>query len=426
MTIEPLVPSQAWHRYTKIQQFKLRPEAEIDGVNYARVVASHLYDESIWGLLKKVALALCFSPRLTASRSKQPLLLFYSHRYKKRADYDYVIKHLQALAGDQGQLIESNEKFSLFQFWHTLLRLPSAARAARAYEGGILHRFGIALLIAKFHSVAERSAIAIIEGRERVFTFCDAHPYDNLVAQLAALQGVKTVTAQHGQYRVLDATNISSDAEAYANFVSDHMLAWGEATCAEFERFGVAPERMLVSGWIRAQPENDLGRDSQGAFGVILNGGNGAASNLALITAANHLSQALGLRYVVRAHPSYGSAGYEKMVNERCISIGPMTPSDYLGSVDFSISHSSSATIEMLLADSPVYVLDDGHIAQIFRTEGLSYNSSEEVLAAVSADMIAEDRGRTRVARLKVWFNEDANQVERLRSALFSDGKRDA
>ncbi|MGY4859443.1 hypothetical protein [Cryobacterium sp. AP23] len=426
MTLEPLATSQAWLRYARIQQFKQRPEAEIDGVNYARVVATYLYNGSKLGLLKKVALALWFSPRLTLSGSKRPLLLFYSHRYKKRPDYDYVITQLQALAGDHGQLVESNEEFSLFQFWHTLSRLSTATRAAQAYEGGILERFGVALLIAKFHSIAERSSTTIIEGRGRVFTFSDALPHDNLMAQLAARQGIETITAQHGQYRVLDSTNISSDAEAYANFVSDRMLAWGEATITEFERFGVSPERMLVSGWIRARPESVLEREPRGVFGVILNGANGAASNPALMNAANHLSQALDLKYVVRAHPSYGAAGCEKMANERCISIGPMAPSHYLDSVDFSISHSSSATIEMLLADSPVYVLDDGNIAQIFRTDGLSYGNNEMLLEAMRADLIAEDRGRTRVERLKMWFNEDANQAERLREALFTDGTLDA
>src|SRR3546814_6040446 len=92
---------------------------------------------------------------------------------------------------------------------------------------------------------------SLVDGRTTVLTFCDAHPHDNLVAQLSSRNGARTITVQHGQYRVLTPVNMSADAEAYANFVSDRLLAWGEATCEEFQRYGISRARMYITGWIR-------------------------------------------------------------------------------------------------------------------------------------------------------------------------------
>ena len=91
----------------------------------------------------------------------------------------------------------------------------------------------MALLIAKYRVAAELLC-PLLNGSLKLVTFCDAQPVENLMAQLARARGLRTYTNQHGQYRILDQTNMSPDAEAYSNFVSDKLLCWGEATRKEF------------------------------------------------------------------------------------------------------------------------------------------------------------------------------------------------
>lgn len=405
-----------WSRHLRIQEFKKRPDALINGINYARVVALYLYDQSYAAIIKKLVFSFAYRPRLDVSGIWRPMLIFYSVRNKRRPDYDFIIEEIRAVSGNNAQFCDLTEQFSPIQWIRTLRYFPATYKAAKSMEPGVIRRVALAALIAKFRSF-ESTAERLIGSRTRVVTFCDAHPHDNLVTQLANNGGAFTITAQHGQYRILDSTNVSSDAEAYANFVSDRLLAWGEATVAEFTRYDIPRERMAVTGWIREIPKVSPKRRRE-VFGVVLNGGNGADSNIALINAANMVAEALNMQYVVRAHPTYGAPGYHSFVSSRCLHIGAMSPNDYIIAVDFSLSHASSATIELLLADSPVYVLDDGGIASIFRVEGLSFDDMKTLIAVIESDLRNPEQAVERVLRLKNWFNDEADS-NKTRAAIF-------
>ena len=189
-------------------------------------------------------------------------------------------------------------------------------------------------------------------------------------------------------------------------------------TCAEFERFGVPRDRMFVTGWIRRWEQFEISGDKAGVFGVILNGENGAESNENLLQMANRVSEILDLRYVVRLHPSYAPDRYQRLVNDRCEQISAMPMSRYVSAVDFSITHSSSAAIEMLQVELPVYVLDDGCLAQVFRRPGLSYSDLDAMLSAIRADSGDAVHARERFRALRMWYNDDTDQPDRLRAAL--------
>lgn len=412
------VGSQVFDQYQRIQAFKADPNSIIDGVNYANVVAEYLYDRSIRHWLKMIALAFFFTARIDVKNTGRDLLNFYSHRYKKRRDYDFIVDYLVEIAGDRGDSVEVREVFSPTQWWFTLVNVRSAWRATIGYRAGLPYRLSTTALVAKYISAADRFYRQLVAERTRVFTFCDAASHDNLIAQLAKINGALTITAQHGQYRVLDERNMSSDAEAYANFVSDKLLCWGEATCREFERFGIERNRMLVTGWIRDWDRIKRSDLSLGTFGVMLNGGSGAESNFDLLHAANRVSEQLGLRFVVRLHPQCTDHGFRSRVSDRCTRIGVITTADYVSAVDFSIAHMSGATVEMLQLDSPVYVLDDGRLAEVFRHPGLSFSGEAELLAAIQKDRLDEGRGRHRTQQLKRWFNDDTDQEARVLSVM--------
>lgn len=411
-------------RYEAIQAFKNSRSALIGSVNYAHVVAIYLYDDSQAGWIKKLVFSLFFRTRLVQKTSRgRGLLLFYSCRHKRRADYDFIMNRLREIAGPDGDYAESVERFDPRQWIHTFANLPAALRASRGYPADFLRRLGAALLIAKYVSSARKVLGPLLRGKSRLVTFCDAQPSENLIAQLASAMAVDTVTSQHGQYRLLEGNSMSPDAEAYANFVSDRMFCWGGATLAEFERFGFCSSRFVVTGWIR-----DWGGEvtlpptgtSLGIFGVMLNGENGKESNAPLIETANAVAEILGLRYLVRMHPLNDLAEYKDIVSNRCLTLGCFAANDYACKVDFSIAHMSGAVIEMLRAGPPVYLFDDGRLAAVFRMQGLSYESAQAIAEAVCVDRNDPEHWQVRRAKLSLWYNDDREQAEKIRQILLA------
>lgn len=413
----------AWSRFGQIQDFKQSRAAEIDGVNYANVVALYLYDVSLVARLKQIVFSLFFATRISTTGGGSKVLLFYSHRYRGRSDYDYIAEKLVEVAGSRATSAESTEAFSLAQPFRTTRHLGLGWRASGGLRGGLTQRFSTALLIAKFVSTARPLFKVLACGRSRVVTFCDAAPHDNLLAQIASLQGAATITAQHGQYRLLDESNMSPDAEAYANFVSDQLLCWGEATRAEFARYGVDPKRLVVTGWIRHWERSLQPRPKVGTFGVMLNGENGEASNAGLIDTANQVAAALNYTFVIRLHPAFTPARYQALVDDSCVAMSRISASEYLSTVDFSIAHMSGAVIEMLHVGSPIYVFDDGRLAEAFKRPGLSYPTVRDMIAAIKDDISNHESTTSPIARqhqLATWYNDDTEQLARIRSVILA------
>lgn len=412
----------AFERYRKIQAFKTSQTAAIDGVNYAHVIASYLYDFSLLGWIKKLIFSLFF--RITVIKEKdegESILLFYSCRNKLRADYDYIPLRLQQILGELCTYAESGQRMSLLQAPRTLVRLPSSLIATRGFKASLFQRIGAALLIAKYRT-AEEDLVKLLNGKNCLVTFCDAQPLENLLTQIARTRNLFTCTNQHGQYRVLNETNMSPDAEAYTNFVSDRLLCWGEATRCEFVKAGISEDQLSVTGWLRkwSAPPTGWSVSRQSVFGVMLNGKNGKSSNARLIKAANTIALRCGLRYIVRLHPWSKATEYQHLVTDNCIAIDKFSLPDYLLRVDFSIGHMSGAVIEMLHSRSLVYLLDDGYLADVFIKEGLSFSNVESMVNAIELDMSLPDKGHSRLFELGRWYNDDCDQAQRVRTAIIN------
>ena len=406
-----------------IQAFKASNSATYNSVNYAHVIAIYLYDASKLGLLKKTIFSLFFTPRiLITPKAGKSALFFYSCRKKRRPDYDHIAGYVHKTIEDIADYAEAEESFSLRQFFQTLSKIPSSVKLANGFNSSIISRIGAVILIAKFLS-AERKLLSLLPDRSRLVTFCDAQPLENFITQLANARAVETITNQHGQYRLLSDLNISPDAEAYENFLSKKMLCWGEATRHEFKRAGFSSERLIVTGWIRKKPQNLQLKNNTGLFGVMLNGTNASLSNGNLINAANKISEELGMRYLVRIHPADNEKKYIKLTNKNCISICKLKLDEYLTSVEFSIGHMSGAVIEVLDAKAPIYLLDDGLLAEVFRLPGLCHPDTDHILSFISMDKKAEDFGQARLSKYKKWFNDDFDQQNRIRKAIIKEAQ---
>lgn len=408
--------STMYERYQLIQRMRDDPAATIAGINYGHVVGSYLYDTSAIGWMKKVAFALCFGqPTTRRSGTGRKILVHYSCRPKRRADYDLIAERLSEAAGGASTYVETEARFDLRQIVRTLRSLKGAWRASRTYSGRWPLRVAIALLIGRFVSMRPQVE-SLLDGVDRLITFCDAQPAENLSAQVARLRGARTLTAQHGQYRLLDETNMSADAEAYANFVSDLLLSWGAATEQEFAKFGVAASRMHPVGWIRPWPT--VQQEGVGLFGIMLNGENGKSANRPMLAAAAVVAEATGLEYVVRLHPANNPSEYRRLVSTHCRALQTMPAEQYFAQVEFSVAHMSGAVIEALCLGSPVYLLDEGTLADVFRVDGLSFTDVDDLLRMVLTDRSDLPAQRQRIADLARWFNDNTDQDVRIVHAV--------
>lgn len=411
----------AYEEYLLIQDFKRSNSATFDGVNYAKVVAPYLYDVSFFGWCKKLVFALFFSTRLSKFDSyDSSTLIYYSCKSKKRADYDYIASAIRHTLANKPDYVETKESFSIFQIWHTLTKIPFTYPATFGYKRNFLHRFATALLIAKYRQTAKVLFPSLLKKKKRLITFCDAQPSDNLITQISAVFHITTFTLQHGQYRLLNELNMSPDAEAYANFVSDYMLCWGEATINEFVQYGYDPKRFIIVGWIKHWSDF-LPSASNQTFGVMLNSEHGRESNISLLNVSELIAKTLGLNYIVRLHPWSNCKQYEQYFSDRCISCGHFGFAEYLEKVEFSIAHMTGAVIEMLHYKSPVYLYDDGKLAKVFRVEGLSYSSFDSMIDAIVNDRKNIDIAQKRISSLDKWNNDDSNQKIRIRDAIIKN-----
>jgi|TARA_R100000049_G_C1957458_1_gene118086 hypothetical protein len=380
-----------------------------------------LYDGSLRGLAKRLVFSLFMSLRPTTTGNRdRDILVFFANRRKQRADYDFIAGELRRVVGRDGDYVEVLEHFNPLQWVSTLAGLLDALRAVSAYSVNPAERLTTALLIARYYS-SRRHLAAVLSGKRTLVTFCDALPVENMLTQIARTNGAFTLTAQHGQYRLLDQSNMSPDAEAYANFISDRMLCWGDATRAEFVRAGFEPNRFIVTGWIRPpRSQQEQSGKRPDFFGVMLNGPNANESNKALLSVAKAVAAATGIPYLVRLHPQTALAAIQPLVDEQCRSIAHIALEPYLSSVAFSLGHMSGAVVEVLHEGHPTYLFDDGRLADVFRVEGLSYRSVDELIAAIRADIVDTSEVRERMASLSAWYNDNTNQASRLRAAILN------
>lgn len=217
-----------------------------------------------------------------------------------------------------------------------------------------------------------------------VVTFCDQIGVENHIAQVARRIGMKTVTLQHGQYRLLEKERMSPDIEAMYNFVSDIMLCWGEATIREFEKVGVARSRFVPVGMLRQKTETETSqisvrshRSCQNAFGLALSGDNNRANNEELIVFAKRLQVETGMSCVLRMHPRSVDASYPALAELDYIRLEGQT--DFFGAIDIAVMSSTGFFLECYRARCPFVFFDTQFLPEPFRLSGVVVSSPNEV-----------------------------------------------
>ncbi|KID36156.1 hypothetical protein QT15_11080 [Pseudoalteromonas flavipulchra NCIMB 2033 = ATCC BAA-314] len=229
-------------------------------------------------------------------------LLFLESKYKRRNDYNELVASF--LSYDKSTCLEKVVLTNSFSFIQPFLYITSylkyifRSNVKISLKGMTL--FLCALKYEDFYSKCD----AFFEKNRRlkeVITFCDAHPYLNIIASSAKKHNMLTFTLQHGFYRRVHRTNPNS--LAYRNFISDFMYVWDEQSLTALVKCNISANRLIVKNYNNF---NQSARISSVAncYGLVLNGPNGFSDNKTLINLAIVLAKRDKKKVLVRLHPN--------------------------------------------------------------------------------------------------------------------------
>lgn len=398
-----------FERNSKIRKFKSIYPRNTEGINYAHVIATLIYDTSLKGILKRCMFSIFFKTKYTITpESDSPYITCFSALDKKRDSYNKIYKQLLNELPATTRLT-TTEVVSPLQPLKILKHFLISVREISTSEFKTLDKLSIALLVAKYKAEFQKiKTIAILKDKRTLITFCDAMPIDNLLTQHAVSLKIKTITNQHGQYRKLSDKNMSPDAEAYENFISDRLFCWGNATKQEFINVGFAEERLVVTGKISPPLENCRSTSESNLFGVLFNGENNKKINHTLLKAAHEISLNTKLKFIVRLHPNNSPKEYNFENLKQCEGFGLYSDSEYIRLAKFSIGHMTGAIVDLLRNSHRTFLLDDGQLADVFRLNHLSYASTDLIVAELKT--CDHESSIQKTIALYRWFNDDADQ----------------
>lgn len=404
-----------YRKYIKIQRLKKQYPLNLEKINYAYVAAVLMYPNGFLGAIKRILYAFFFLPKIQISnKANNNWKIIYSLQHKKRADLDDSVKKLCSMVPPNHTLVTINEKFDFFAFLRFARYLKEANSETRKILSYDINYICLTLLVAKF-KMAHTKLLeqGLIDCALGVITFCDAMPYDNLITQMAKNKKIKTITNQHGLYRRLTRKNISADAEAYKNFISDKIFCWGLATVTEFLKAGINQDRLIITGKLsQKKPLHPKKASIYKQFGVLLNGENGKFSNKNLIRLANEIAEKTGFRYYIRPHPANKLSEYTNLTNEFFECFLTSSLDDYLTYVDFSLSHMTGTIIDLLGAGHRIYIMEDAFLAESFKIPNLAFSKTESIVSSIEAESTDFDLRFDTCQSLHAWFDNKISQEE--------------
>jgi hypothetical protein len=362
-----------------IQLFKELNIIDDNGINIIRVLAVKLYALGFRNIIKGVVHSFFWSPSIKVELNENAkLTIFHGCKMKSRIDYDEIIDNVRLSVDEAYSYIEVDETFKLSDIPKKVAVVFSLYRKVDfKTEMVFWKKIYILILYAQIYS--NKQLLNQIKNADKLVTFCDAHPYDNYVTQLAKNYNVRTYTLQHGQYRIVpDSKN--PDNEAYANFISDKLLCWGQATINEFIRAGIDSSRLDIVGWLKYRSVlNNVKSPSKQLFGVLFSGNN-QKINLQLIAHAEILSCKQELNYFIRLHPNDKKNVYLSKVGNSFIGFNDEPAGTYYQNIDFNISYMTGAIIESLENHVPCFIYKDNWLAPIFHVDSLTYEDVDQLI----------------------------------------------
>lgn len=363
------------------REYKQQHVFNINGVNYAQVIAARTYDLGIKNFFRELARLIAFDYFIDFSPGKSSVLSVYSYRGKGRADYDGTVDGFRSFIDVDCGRLECTYKI---RFRYLFIKIFNFIKYSVIFASHKVNKsIFAACLVAQFkHYPAIFARILDFSDYQLVVTFCDAHGIENLITQLAN-KHCQTATLQHGQYRVLKPETENADIEAYENFISNYLFAWGKVTQDEFMKAGIKKSRIISVGAIKPFSNNVRSpfHERRYIFGVVLDGEVYKDSNFAIIKLANDLAKNTNMKYILRLHPKNNPNDYLPYCEKEFLSevLIRVENQEYADRVDFSLVHMTGVFVELLSINSPMFLYNDKYLEEIFKIENAVFSDNSEL-----------------------------------------------
>lgn len=230
------------------------------------------------------------------------LLFVYDEKYKNRKDYNDLV---ESFLSNNSCL--KNEKLSLYStfnpmkpFVYLISYFKYSFKKGRGISLKNIITFFCILEYRRFYQKAER-LFSESKGKLEVTTFCDAHPYLNVVASSAKNNNLLTSTLQHGLYRKVDRKNPNS--LAYRNFISDFIYVWDKSSRDALLKCNIPTSKIILRDYNICTKEYEH-LNSGNCYGLVLNGPNGYSANKSLILLGLSIAKRDRCKLLIRLHPS--------------------------------------------------------------------------------------------------------------------------
>lgn len=402
----------------RVREYKRNGAFKQDGIDYARVIATRAYDPSLKNTIKEYIRLCSYQFVFSLCESDNSKMIFvYSYRGKGRSDFDSIFDTAEGFATNAGishDVYNGIYKFSLKNVFKIIKPFPLWVKFRRQ---NVKYPFYASILVAQFlefRKVFEK--VLNTHSYKACVTFCDAHGVENMFTQMANAKGIKTATLQHGQYRILPKDNEVADVEAYENFISNYLLAWGEMTQEEFSSVGIDSGRIIPVGAIKGFSKNEKINEhrKQGVFGVVLCGNVYEKTNLNMISLANEIAHTYGMKYILRMHPKNDENYYVGKCDKECLekAIKKIENYEYAEMVDFSILHMTGVFVELLSINSPMFIFSDENMADLFKIDNATFTSFKEFEIVYGEFLNHEDEFKSKQYALYRKFNRTGNLEE--------------
>lgn len=358
-----------------IQELKKNRLLSYRGLNLGSSISAKLYDISMVDTFKFVILGIFFQPQLKERTHTNSSQIIFSRNFSSemRPDFHEMYSFVDSC-------IDSDAL--LFKRRLDILRSP---KTFFIWLYIISKNFRLHLTINELISVSSlevyyRKMVRKLDSFQWdkyscYVSFCDSYLEENLMAQMAKLNGLVTITLQHGQYKNTG-IDITTDSESYLNFISDYMLVWGQATVDQMVSAGVSKNRLLLSGVPKYiyDKRHLFSCGDIGSVCIYLNGDNHFESNYGMVKVCLEYCEKNGIDFYIRRHPSsvkkLDSATYNSKLFKGFISGNQrVTP--------LNVVNSSGVSMDIIMRGGIVAIYVDENTNELYQKLGLHFHDLE-------------------------------------------------
>ena len=224
-----------------------------------------------------------------------------------------------------------------------------------------------------------------ISKYKNLIVYYDAHIYNNYFVQHYNTLGLQTITLQHGimlaPIKELH-NNMDFVGIEFNGFVSKYFLVWNNFTLQQALKYGIPKEKIKILGVIKClSVPSSSSKINNRCFGLVLDGKFTDKNNAKMITIANQIAEKLNYIFLVRFHPAYSRHEFDDILNFKYAKICDPALSlyEYANSVEFSIVANSTALIELVFMNHPIFRYTSNDITDKYKDlDYESFSSFEE------------------------------------------------